>query len=115
MHDRVAEVLAERASLDRGAAAGLALAVVLHAGATAAIVYSALHHPAPELANVLTIKFAPAATPKAIVAPPAPAKAAEAAPLHPAPKAAIADTTLPEVKPKPMPIPIRNTAPPDAF
>ena len=59
MQDRVAEVLAERATLDNGAAAGLALSVALHAGITAVVIYAALHHPAPEMSNVLNIKFAP--------------------------------------------------------
>jgi TonB family protein len=116
MRDRVAEVLAERATLDRGAAAGLALSVALHAGFTAAIVYAALHHPAPEMTNVLNIKFAPvAAAPEPLTpAAPAPAPVApvipKAKPTPPTPA-----MTPPKTIEKPVPVPMKNTAPPDAF
>src|SRR5689334_14165275 len=110
MRDRVAEVLAERATLDRGAAAGLAvaLAAALHVVAATAIVYTAMHHAAPVMDNVLTIKFTPLAAPKILEAPAAPkrqpVKAGAAAALH---------EEVP--KPKPVPVPVKNTAPPDAF
>lgn len=110
MHDRVAEVLAERATLDSGAAAGLALSVALHAGVTAAIVYAALHHPAPELTNVLQIKFAPVTAPTVVAAPP------PAAPPKAPPKAVPAAPVPPPAPAKPVEKPVvKNTAPPDAF
>src|SRR5215470_14515892 len=101
MRDRVAEVLAERAALDGGTAAGLALSIALHAGVTAAVIYAALHHPAPEMTSVLNIKFAPIAPQRqeTVVAKP---KAADAAAPH-------------REEPKPKPVPVKNTAPPDAF
>jgi TonB family protein len=108
MRDRVAEVLAERATLDNGAAAGLALSVALHAGITAAVIYLALHHPPPEMANVLTIKFATPEMTAPVVSTP-PGKAAAAPPK----------TTTPVAMPQPVIAPpkpaTKNTAPPDAF
>jgi TonB family protein len=116
MRDRVAEVLAERATLDNGAAAGLALSVALHAAITAAAVYAALHRPAPQLANVLNIRFAPA--PQAAeplttpAAPPAAPKLQEA----PKPVPKIPTPVAQPTPPKPVPQPVmKNTAPPDAF
>lgn len=110
MHDRVAEVLAERATLDSGAAAGLALSVALHAGVTAAIVYAAIHQPAPELTNVLQIKLAPVTAPAVVTAPAPPP------PLKAPPKAAPAAAVPPPTPVKPVEKPVvKNTAPPDAF
>ncbi|HEX9163180.1 MAG TPA: TonB family protein [Thermoanaerobaculia bacterium] len=59
MQDRVAEVLAQRATLDSGFAAGVVISVLLHAGLTAAAVYAALHQPPPKIASILNIRFAP--------------------------------------------------------
>jgi TonB family protein len=116
MRDRVAEVLAERATLDRGAAAGLALSVALHAGFTAAIVYAALHHPAPEMTNVLNIKFAPVAAAPEPLTPAAPAPAPVAPEVvKPTPAPQLPPITAPKPIEKPAPVPIKNTAPPDAF
>ena len=42
MRDAVAEVLAQRASIDRGGAAGLAVSVILHVSLTALAVYAAM-------------------------------------------------------------------------
>ncbi|HEX3109640.1 MAG TPA: hypothetical protein VHU41_11155, partial [Thermoanaerobaculia bacterium] len=63
MEDRVAEVLAQRAALERGPAAGIVLSILLHGGITALAVYGALHAKPPQLANVLTIKFSPMPAP----------------------------------------------------
>ncbi len=117
MRDRVAEVLAERATLDRGAAAGLALSVALHAGFTAAIIYAALHRPAPPPANVLTIKFAPpAAVPQPLTpAMPAPAPAPVVPKAKPIAPPVTPPITPPKAVEKPVPVPVKNTAPPDAF
>lgn len=105
MRDRVADVLAQRRTLDRGAGLGVALSVLLHAGIVAAAVWTAMHHPAPQAANVLNIKFAPM---PAISAPiTAPSKPA----AKPAPKTlqepqAVIEKPKPEVKPQPKTVPL---------
>jgi len=58
MDDRVGDVLAQRASLEGGAALGIALSIVLHGALTAAAVYLATHQHATQTAGVMTIKFA---------------------------------------------------------
>ena len=80
MHDRVAEVLSQRATLDRGAGIGVVVSVLLHVALTGAIVYAALHAEAPEAAKMVNITFAkmPAA---------APAPARRERPAQPAPAA----------------------------
>ena len=108
MEDRVAEVLAQRAALERGPAAGIVLSILLHGGITALAVYAALHAKPPQLANVLTIRFAPTVAP-AIV----PANAAK-----PKPAAPVIHEPVPVVEtPKPSnPVtPAKNTAPPSPF
>lgn len=74
MHDRVADVLAERKSLESGAAAAVAVSLILHGSIAAAAVYAAFHRPALSIVPALTIRFAkmPAMTP--IEAPKAEAK-----------------------------------------
>ena len=115
MRDRVAEVLAERAMLDRGAAAGLVLAVALHAGFVAAIINAALHHPPPAMTNVLNIKFAPVAAAPEPMTPAAPVPA-PVAPVTPKAKpASPPPITVPKTVEKPVPVPAKSTAPPDAF
>lgn len=107
MEDRVAEVLAQRAALERGPAAGIVLSILLHGGITALAVYAALHAKPPQLANVLTIRFAP--TPAPIV----PANAAK-----PKPAAPVIHEPVPVVEtPKPVKpqTPAKNTAPPSPF
>jgi TonB family protein len=59
VQDRVAEVLAQRAAIERGPAAGIVLSILLHGGITALAVYAAMHATPPKIANVLTIRFAP--------------------------------------------------------
>ena len=65
MQDRVAEVLAQRATLDRGAGIGVVLSIVLHAALGGAAVYSAFHAAPPEAVTMVSIQFAkmPAAAP----------------------------------------------------
>jgi TonB family protein len=65
MHDRVGDVLAQRAALDRGAGIAVVLSVLLHGGIAAVIVYAALHAKPPQHASTLNIQFAkiPAAAP----------------------------------------------------
>jgi len=63
MEDRVAEVLAQRVALDNGAVAGVIFSLLLHGGMAGAAVYAALRAPAPKIASVLNIKFAPMPAP----------------------------------------------------
>ena len=78
MRDRVAEILDQRAALDRGAGAGVALSLLLHGGITACAVYAATHASAPAPANMVSIQFAsmpamkPAEAPKKVATPPTP-------------------------------------------
>lgn len=107
MEDRVAEVLAQRAAIERGPAAGIVLSVLLHGGITALAVYAALHATPPQVANVLTIKFAPA---------PAPIVPANAP--KPKPAAPVIHEPVPVIEtPKPAnpATPMKNTAPPSPF
>ena len=65
MRDRVADVLAQREALDRGAGVAIALSVLLHGGLAALVVYAATHAPPPRAATMVNIQFAkmPAAIP----------------------------------------------------
>jgi protein TonB len=58
MQDRVADVLAQRAALDRGAGVAIALSVLLHGALAALTVYAALHAPPPQKATLVNIQFA---------------------------------------------------------
>jgi periplasmic protein TonB len=72
MQDRVAEVLAQRARLDTGGAAGVVLSILLHSAIAAAAIYAATHAKPPQIASTLNIKFAPMPapiTPKTVEAP----------------------------------------------
>jgi len=75
MDDAIGEVLAQRKALDRGAGAGIALSVILHAAITAAAVYAALRTPREQSVPVIDIQFAkmpaPVAAPEPQPAPPA--------------------------------------------
>ncbi len=121
MHDRVAEVLAQRARLDRGAGIGVALSILLHAAIAGAAVYSALHATPPQAAKMVSIQFAkmPAVAPPA--APAAPRRAeAPPAPPAPAPAPKIEEPKIVEPKPvveKPVTPkkPEKNTVPLSPF
>ena len=58
MRDGVADVLAQRATLDRGAGAGIALSLLLHGGLIALAVYAATHATPPKAAQMVSIEFA---------------------------------------------------------
>ena len=107
MEDRVAEVLAQRAAIERGPAAGIILSILLHGGITALAVYAALHAKPPQIANVLTIKFAP------MPAPITPANAPKPKPATPVIREPVPVVETP-VTPKPV-LPTKNTAPPSPF
>src|SRR5438477_8714596 len=72
MEDRVGEVLARRAALESGAAAGVALSVFLHVAAAAIVIYAAMHHPPAQSVDVITINLAPMTAPKATAPAPVP-------------------------------------------
>ena len=114
MHDRVADVLAQRAAIGRGVSLGMALSVVLHAALAGAIVYAATHAPAPEPAQMVNIQFA-----KMPVPPAAPAARKPAA-APPAPKIEEPQPRIEEPKPQPKaeeppPNPEKNTVPLSPF
>jgi TonB family protein len=100
MDDRVGDVLARRAALDSGAAAGVAVSVFLHAAAAAAIVYAAMHHAAPQMARAIEINVTPMTvpTPKKAAAVPAAPVIHEPAPVIAPPK--------PDVNPEPKTVPL---------
>ena len=56
MRDAVAEVLRQRAALDRGPGVGVLLSLLFHGALTAIAVYSALHAPAPKVARMVNIR-----------------------------------------------------------
>jgi|SRR6185436_632626 len=110
MHDRVADVLAQRATLDRGAGIAIALSVLLHGGLGTLAVYTALHAGTPQKATMVNIQFArmPAA--------PAITKPAAAKPA--APKIEDVKPKIEEPKPQPKEPPKKpekNTVPLSPF
>ncbi|HEV7921047.1 MAG TPA: TonB family protein [Thermoanaerobaculia bacterium] len=103
MRDRVADVLAQRRTLERGAGSGVALSLLLHAGIVGAAVWAAIHQPAARTANVLNIKFAPmpaVSAPLQPAAKPAPVKKTIQEPR------AVIETPKPAVKPEPKTVPL---------
>jgi TonB family protein len=92
MRDRVADVLAQREALDRGAGTAIALSVLLHGGLVALAIYAAMHASAPQPATFVSIKFAPVATA-------APRAAASRKPRTETP-APVATPRVEEVKPR---------------
>ncbi len=61
MEDRVGDILAQRARLERGAGTAIALSLLLHGGMTAAAVWVSIRHPAPAPRTAVSIQFAPGA------------------------------------------------------
>jgi protein TonB len=82
MDDRVGELLAERARLGGGTAAGVAVSLLLHGSLTAAAVYAATHASAPQAVSAMNIQITamPSRAPAAVAAPATPV------PAPPAPK-----------------------------
>lgn len=117
MHDHVADVLAQRATLDRGAGAAIVLSIILHGGLAAVAAYGALRMTPPKAARVVNIQFArmPAAAPAS--PPPARVQAPPAAPAAP-PKIQEPEPKIVEPKPqvtKSAPEPEKNTVPLSPF
>jgi TonB family protein len=111
MQDRVADVLAQRAALDRGAGVGVAISVLLHAALAGAAVYAALHAPAPKAVSAINIQFARMPAPAPVV----PAKKeTPAAPKIVEPKPLISEPK-PEPPVVPPPKPEKNTVPLSPF
>lgn len=115
MRDHVAEVLAQRAALDRGAGLGIALSVLLHAGLAAGAIYAAFHAPPPEAARMVSIQFAKMPS----AAPAAPAKARRPQTVPSVPKVEEPKITEPkpviEQKPERTKPPEKNTVPLSPF
>lgn len=118
MRDGVADVLAQRARLDRGAGSGLLISILLHGGLMAALVWGAMHATEPERAGLVKIEFAtmpsaPAAAPAPVLAKPKPS-----APKPPEPKIAEPKAKIDEPKavvPEPAKKPEKNTVPLSPF
>ena len=111
MQDRVADVLAQRATLDRGAGLGVVVSIVLHAGVIALAVYAALHATPPRPATMVSIQFpgspTPAITKPAVKKPSAPAPKIE----EPKPKIEEPKPQVDQTPPKPE----KNTVPLSPF
>jgi TonB family protein len=58
MRDGVADVLAQRAAIDRGAGVGIAFSVLLHGALIVLAIYTATHASAPQAAQMVSIEFA---------------------------------------------------------
>lgn len=122
MRDGVADVLAQRAALDRGAGLGVLLSLLLHGGLSAVGVYAALHASPPRTAQMVNIQFAPMPGPAAAPAieKPKPAEPKKVEPPKPAivePKPRIEEPKPLAEKPpeKPPAKPEKNTVPLSPF
>ncbi|HEX7706429.1 MAG TPA: cell envelope integrity protein TolA [Thermoanaerobaculia bacterium] len=109
MRDPVADVLAQRAAMDRGTGGSLAISLLLHAGLAGMAAYAAFHSPAPQGVRMVNIQFANApATPAPRAAAPAAPKPAAPAPPQPA----IAEPVPKIAEPKPV-APAKTVAAPE--
>lgn len=118
MHDRVADVLAQRATLDRGTGTGIAFSLLLHGVLITLAVYGALHASAPRPATMVNIQFASSpsapAAPRGVTAPKSVATPKPAA----TPKVEEPKKTIEPPKPAvdtPAPKPEKNTVPLSPF
>jgi len=104
VRDGVADVLAQRAKLDRGPAAGVVVSLLLHGALAAAVIYAATHASTPKPAGMINIEFGPmpAAAPAAPARPPAATPVPK--PAEPAPK-------IEEPKPEPKIVEPKPSAP----
>jgi periplasmic protein TonB len=111
VRDPVADVLAQRAAMDRGTGVSLAVSLLLHAGLAGMAAYAAFHSPAPQGVRMVNIQFANAPAPTPV----APRTAAPAAPKPAAPAPVQPEIAEPEPKitePKPA-APAKTVAPPE--
>jgi protein TonB len=117
MHDRVADVLAQRATLDRGAGTAVVVAVLLHAGLAGLFVYSGRHASAPQPASFVSIQFAPMSPQAPAAATPRKSRTETPKPVAP-PKVEEPKPRIEEPKPdieKPAAKPEKNTVPLSPF
>jgi len=103
MQDRVGELLAERARLGGGTAAGIAVSMILHASLAAGIIYAAMHAAAPQEVSTLSIKFAP--MPQKVIAKPITPAAPPAVAKKVSIPEPIAEVPKPIVKSEPKTVP----------
>ena len=109
MQDRVADVLAQRAALDRSGLSGVAVSVLLHGSLIGLAVYAALHRPPPTPASTLKIRFAQAPRTATATAAPAVPKPKPVAPRIEPPR------PEPVKKPEPTKPVEKNTVPMSPF
>lgn len=121
MRDRVAEVLTQRATLDRGTGVGVAVSLVLHVALAAGAIYSATHAAPPTPAKMVSIQFAqmpavqqPPAARRAEARPALPPKVEEPKPVVEEPKPVIQEPK-PVVEKTPPKAPEKNTVPLSPF
>ncbi|HEX6084909.1 MAG TPA: TonB family protein [Thermoanaerobaculia bacterium] len=110
MRDRVADVLAQRAALDRGTSAGVIASIALHVALGGAVVYSAMHDEPPTAAKMVSIRFAP--MPAMQQPSVAPRRRAEARPTLPKP---VIEEPKPVVERPVAKPPEKNTVPMSSF
>ena len=110
MDDRVGDVLAQRAALSRGAGAGIALALLLHGGLSALVVWAALHSAQAESPRAIEIRLAPVAP---SVAPPVGAHSVR--PSEPVAKMEKPAPPVVQETKKPPVVPEKNTVPLSPF
>lgn len=118
MRDRVAEILAQRAQLDRGPAAGVAVSLLLHGALIGGAVYATIHAPAPKPVAMVNIQFAKMPGPPAAPAPRARPRPAIPAPVAEAPKIEDPKPVITEPKPVVEKAPVKpekNTVPLSPF
>jgi protein TonB len=104
--DRVGDVLAQRAALNGGAGAGVALSLLLHGGLSALAIWAALHQPVVQTPRTIELRLAPVA--------PARAGAPTAKPAEPVAKMEKPAPPVVETK-KPLAPPEKNTVPLSPF
>lgn len=116
MRDAVADVLAQRASLNRGAGAGVLISLLLHGALTAMLAYGAMRATRPKPVGLVNIQFAPMPSAPAAAKPAAVAKPRTVPPAQP--KIAEPKPRIDEPKPivdAPPARPEKNTVPLSPF
>lgn len=117
MDDRVGDILAQRARLERSVGTGVAFSLLLHGALTAAALVAALRAVPPQTVKTVDIRFAPmaSASTRAAGTKRTPAKPAPPAPVE-TPAAPRIEQPMPEVeKPAPAKPVEKNTVPLSPF
>jgi periplasmic protein TonB len=117
MRDRVAEVLAERVALQRGASASVLVSLALHAVLLAALGWSALRSTKPVPASMVQIQFAPMPAPAARTTAPRARRPVAEKPVPPKVEEPKPVPKIAEPKPavEPVKTPEKNTVPLSPF